>query len=239
MIVVAHRGWPQRYSENTLASFRGALALGVDAIEFDVRLTRDGRLAVIHDADTQRTTGAPGLVAGMTLDEVKRLDAGARLGPAFAGERTPVLEEVLELVAGRAALAIEVKPPGAATARTVEALIPILAAYAGKFIIHSFDAEFLRAFRAASPKTDTGLLCAASDETIALARDIGCTAIHPEWGSMTPELNAAIRRAGLRIMVWTARTEADCAAILDHIDTDSVAADCPDILLHLLRRDAR
>lgn len=237
MIVVGHRGWPLKYPENTLASFRGALALGVDAIELDVRLTKDGRLAVLHDADTERATGVKGLVGAMTLDEVKRLDAGRRFGAEFALERIPTLDEVMELVAGKAALFIEVKPPGGrgAAARVVEALLPLIGAYRGPVVIHSFDARFLREFRKADPATDTGLLCLASRVTIARATRIGCVAIHPEWRSVTPRLNAAIRKAGLRIMVWTARTEADCRAILDTLDTDSIAADCPDVLLSTLR----
>ncbi len=236
MIVVGHRGWPQAYPENTLASFRAALALGVDAVELDVHLTKDGRLVVMHDQDTERTTGVPGSVRDMTLDEVKRLDAGRRFGAEFAGERVPTLEEVMALVAGKATLYIEVKPPGPdASGRVNEALVPMLESCAGAVVVHSFDADYLREFRARRPATDTGLLCTATPANVALACEIGCAAIHPAWPSVTRELNAAIRRAGLRIMVWTARTEADCRAILDTIDTDAIAADCPDVLLRILR----
>jgi len=236
MIVVAHRGWPQRFPENTLASFRAALALGVDAVELDVRLTKDGRLVVMHDADTKRTTGIGGRLSERTLDEVKRLDAGRWFGPEFAGERIPTLDEVMDLVAGKAALAIEVKPSGKRGAeRVVEALAPLVGAYRGPVVVHSFDAGFLREFRRAAPATDTGLLCLASRVTIARATRIGCTAIHPAWRSVTPRRNVAIRAAGLRILVWTAHTEADCLAILDTLDADAIAADCPDVLLSILR----
>ena len=236
MIVVGHRGWPQAYPENTLASFKAALSLGVDAIELDVRLTKDGRLAVLHDADTERITGVKGIVGAMTLDELKRFDAGWKSGEAFAGERIPSLEEVMGLVAGKAALYIEVKPPGEGGPGPVaEALAPLLADYPGAVVVHSFDAGFLREFRKVSSGADTGFLCSASPETLAQAVALGCTAIHPEWHSVTREMNAAIRKAGLRMMVWTARTEEDCRAILDSIDTDAIAADCPDALLRLLR----
>jgi len=75
--VVGHRGNSAHAPENTLESFRQAVALGVDALEFDVRLTRDGEVVVIHDHTVTRTTGEAGVVAELTLDELRRLDAGA------------------------------------------------------------------------------------------------------------------------------------------------------------------
>jgi glycerophosphoryl diester phosphodiesterase len=74
---VGHRGNSAHAPENTLESFRQAVALGVDALEFDVRLTRDGEVVVIHDPTVARTTGASGIVDEMTLAELRRLDAGA------------------------------------------------------------------------------------------------------------------------------------------------------------------
>ena len=75
--VVGHRGNSAHAPENTLESFRQAVSLGVDALEFDVRLTRDGEIVVIHDPTVTRTTGASGAVADMTLADLRRLDAGA------------------------------------------------------------------------------------------------------------------------------------------------------------------
>src|SRR5690348_10884704 len=82
----AHRGASARAPENTLAAFRAALEDGAEMIELDVHLTRDGQLAVIHDGDTRRTTGAPGRVAGLTMDELRGRDAGRRKGPEWTGE---------------------------------------------------------------------------------------------------------------------------------------------------------
>ena len=237
MIVVGHRGWRQKYPENTLVSFRAAIELGVDAIELDVYLTKDDRLVVIHDSDTERTTGVPGSVRDMTLDEIRRLDAGRWFSPEFAGERIPALEEVMELAAGKVALAVEVKPPGGTSARLSEKLIPLVKSYPGDVVVHSFDANYLREFRALCSDVDTGLLCMASAGTVALAKEIGCTALHPAWQTLTHELNAAARRAGLNIMVWTVRSEEDCHAVLDRLDVDAIGADCPDVLLKILQNE--
>jgi glycerophosphoryl diester phosphodiesterase len=77
-IVVAHRGTSAHFPENTAAAFDHALSLGVDAIEFDLRVSRDGIVVVIHDATVDRTTNGTGAVADLTLAELKQLDAGAR-----------------------------------------------------------------------------------------------------------------------------------------------------------------
>ncbi len=107
--IMGHRGAPADEPENTLRSFARALAVGVAAVELDVQLTKDGRLAVIHDETLDRTTNGRGRVKDFTLAELKRLDAGR-------GEPVPSLEEVFDLVQGKAHLVVELKQPEAAGA---------------------------------------------------------------------------------------------------------------------------
>ena len=97
IIVEGHRGWRAKYPENTLISFRAAIELGVDAIEFDVWLSKDKVPVIMHDANTLRITGHDGLITEQTLAELKELDAGSHKGAEFAGERIPTLRETLEL----------------------------------------------------------------------------------------------------------------------------------------------
>lgn len=98
ILAEGHRGWRSNYPENTLVSYRAAIELGVDAIEFDVWLSRDGVPVIMHDANTLRITGHDGLITEQTLAELKTLDAGSHKGAEFAGERIPTLEETLALV---------------------------------------------------------------------------------------------------------------------------------------------
>ncbi|HMA22440.1 MAG TPA: glycerophosphodiester phosphodiesterase family protein, partial [Gemmatimonadaceae bacterium] len=77
-LVIAHRGTSAHFPENTAAAFDHAVSLGVDAIEFDLRISRDGAVVVIHDPTVDRTTDGTGAVAELSLAELKRLDAGAR-----------------------------------------------------------------------------------------------------------------------------------------------------------------
>jgi hypothetical protein len=111
-IIMGHRGAPVDEPENTLRSFSRALAVGVAAVELDVQLTKDGRLAVIHDETLDRTTSGRGLVKDFTLAELQRLDAGR-------GEPIPSLEEVFDLVQGQAHLVVELKQAEAAGALRV------------------------------------------------------------------------------------------------------------------------
>ena len=109
MNLIGHRGAAAVAPENTLAGIRQGLQDGADGLEINVRLSKDGRIVVIHDAETDRTTGQPGRVAEQTLAEIQKLDAGSWKGPAWAGEKIPTLESVLAAVPGGKRLLIEVK----------------------------------------------------------------------------------------------------------------------------------
>jgi len=95
--IYAHRGSKGTHPENTLIAFKNALDLGVDGLEFDVHLTKDGELVIIHDETVDRTTDGTGYIKDMTLMEIKTLDAGLKFSEEFKGERIPTLQEVLEL----------------------------------------------------------------------------------------------------------------------------------------------
>ncbi len=102
VFVAAHRGWRSRYPENTMSAFRAALELGVDQIETDVRVTKDGKLVLIHDAQVDRTTNGTGLVADFTFEELRKLDAGQ-------GEQIPTLRELMELVKDHPTLTLDIE----------------------------------------------------------------------------------------------------------------------------------
>ena len=99
--LAGHRGWRAKYPENTMRGFREVLQLDIDAIETDVHMTRDYHIVMCHDANLARTTDTSGMIFRMTLDEVRRADAGIKFGAEFQGERVPTLEEFLELMSTR------------------------------------------------------------------------------------------------------------------------------------------
>jgi glycerophosphoryl diester phosphodiesterase len=98
LLIVAHRGLLLHAPENTLANFRACLELRL-GFEFDVEKTKDGQLVCIHDVSVDRTTNGTGEVSQLTLEEIRRLDAGSWFESKFAGEKVPTIEEVLKLVA--------------------------------------------------------------------------------------------------------------------------------------------
>lgn len=128
--VVAHRGNRAHAPENTLEAFAQAVAIGADALEFDIRVTAEGIPVVMHDPDVRRTTDGTGEVARMSFDEIRSLDAGARFtkdnGSTFPylgkGHRVPSFDEVLDAFPA-IPMIIEIKTPSAAQAvrRAIEA----------------------------------------------------------------------------------------------------------------------
>jgi len=122
-MLIAHRGLSATYPENTLPAFEQALKLNIDAIEFDVRMTRDGVPVLSHDERIDRCgSGKTGLIRDFTFEELRKLDFGAWKSPEFAGTRIPTLFELLDLVDSRRPdlfLCVELKEDDCRCARLV------------------------------------------------------------------------------------------------------------------------
>lgn len=142
--VMGHRGCCGYMPENTLISFREAFRQEVDFLEFDVQMTRDGHLVVIHDDMVDRTTDGIGAVNFMTLAELKALDAGVKFG--YPGERIPTLRETLACIVAEAPahmyLDVEIKDQRPVV---VDQTLAMLAEFdlLEKTVIDSFDAQTL------------------------------------------------------------------------------------------------
>ncbi|MGQ0643823.1 MAG: glycerophosphodiester phosphodiesterase family protein [Gemmatimonadaceae bacterium] len=157
-VVYGHRGNAAHAPENTLESFREAIALGVDGLEFDVRLSADGELVVIHDPTVDRTTNGTGAVSRLTLEQLQALDAGARFGPmtypySDRGITIPTVAEALDATAPLP-LIVEVKAIEAA-----QPLVDLLRARGDeeRVTIGSFIASALLPFRRVGIATSASL----------------------------------------------------------------------------------
>jgi glycerophosphoryl diester phosphodiesterase len=148
-----------RCPENTLASFRQAVADGADIIETDVRLTSDGAFVCIHDSTVDRTTDGSGPVREMSLATLRRLSAGGRKSE-FREERIPTLQEYCETVPPHIRLAVELKADEFRNAETCRRLMDELRRLrAGeRAIVLSFDQEKLDAIRTVEPEIELGFL---------------------------------------------------------------------------------
>ena len=133
-LIAGHRGYCARYPENTMLSYRAAHERGVDMLEIDLHLTRDGRLAMIHDKTVDRTTDGHGLVGDFTLAQLQRLDAGR-------GERVPCFEEFLAWASETSLLLnVEIKSKTRATVDSAVALLE-RSGMRERCVIACFDAE--------------------------------------------------------------------------------------------------
>lgn len=201
--VIAHRGASGEAPENTLAAFRRAMEIGVDAVELDVHLSADGVPVVIHESLLDRTTGVAGLVKDLPLAALRQLDAGRWFGERFAGERIPTLVEALEMLRPvRVIVEIKNGPiyyPGIA-GRVADA---VRAVGHPAVTVSSFDHPVLLEVRALAPVLETAVLYFARPfDPVRLARDVGADILHPHWSYITPEVVAAARSAGLRVEAW-------------------------------------
>lgn len=109
IFVAAHRGWSAFYPENTMPAFIAALELGVDQIETDVHITKDGELVLIHDKMVDRTTNGTGLIRDYTLEQLRQLDAGSWKDERFRGTQIPTLHEFMELVKDHPTITLDVE----------------------------------------------------------------------------------------------------------------------------------
>jgi glycerophosphoryl diester phosphodiesterase len=198
---IAHRGASGRFPENTLRAFGAAVEAGADMCELDVQLTHDGALVVLHDGTVDRTTDGIGAVSEMTLEDLKRLDTGAKFGAQFANERIPTLDEVFDLLDGRCALNIELKAAG--TEYKVYELIKARQAPAS-IVVSSFDWDALARLRHIGPEVRIGLLASQwPARLLGAATEMRADAINPRFDIVTEDLCIAAHERAINVYAWT------------------------------------
>ena len=234
--IIGHRGACAYAPENTLASIRKAAAQGARWVEFDVRLTREGDLVLMHDEDVKRTTNGRGRVVDLSLAELGALDAGAWFGGAHAGERVPSLVDTIALL-GELGLGanIEIKT-GKPEARTMaEALARILAKHwpsaAAPPLISSFEVEALEAMQAVAPRWPRGLLLQElkGDWRGQLER-LGAATLNIDQKPLDAGKIAIARQAGRPVLCYTVNDRARARQLFAW-GVSAVFTDRPDALL--------
>src|SRR5581483_3136051 len=192
---------------NTLTAFRKSLEFGVDGIELDVHRCASGELVVIHDEDLARTTNGAGLVKDATLPELKRLDAGSWYDKEFKGEPIPTLQEVLDLIAGRVVLNIEIKNTPVDYPDIDDDLLDLIENYPKRdsLIVSSFDHQFVRRLHGKAPDLKVALLAAGLFVDLGeYAAKLGAKYYHPALDCIRGETVEEAHAAGLIVNVWTA-----------------------------------
>ena len=196
----AHRGAMDTHPENTLPAFREAIKCGAHMIEFDVYLTKDKRLVVIHDSTVDRTTDGKGKVAELTFDEIRALDAGSWKSPEFKGEKIPTLKETLAVMPKNIWLNVHLKGGEELGRKTAEVI-------AGQNRLHqaflACGASAAKGGRAAVPDI---LICNMDRQSSSLDYVNGTLRMKSDFiqllGKVTPEyrdFTKTLRENGVRI----------------------------------------
>lgn len=212
-IRIAHRGASGSAPENTLAAFKKAIEIGVDAVELDLHGTADGEIVVIHDASLNRTTNMRGQINQTTLARIKCADAGAWFDAAFTGEPVPTLTEALKCISSEAALykrapiaVLEIKDPliGETVVEKIREVNMLEMA-----VIISFHASVLQTVRAAEPRIPTGWLIGNHNGSVFPAQlcqqlaELGSSLLNVNHLMITAEFAYEVRRRGITLWSWT------------------------------------
>lgn len=215
-LTVGHRGVMGVEPENTLRSFVRAEREDMDQIELDLHLSKDGALIVMHDVKVDRTTDGSGPIGDLTLDELRKLDAGA-------GERIPVFEEVLDAVTKP--IQAEIKDVAAAR---VLAEVMRERDLVGRVDVLSFHDEALAEIRECLPDVRTVLVAQGpmGAEIVTRAQAVGAKLVSLSLRRISLALVQECHRAGISVIAWTVNTPADLA-LARALGLDGVVTDMP------------
>jgi glycerophosphoryl diester phosphodiesterase len=211
--------------------------MGAGFIETDLQLSRDARLLAIHDATVNRTTNGQGTVHDMTAADLRKLDAGSWFGSEFAGERIPLIEEILQFAKKHdVVFYLEMKPSGSWGSE--HALISALreSGEIARTVVISFDSGILAGIRKIEPTVMTGLLFDGKvPNPLDKAIDIGARQIAVRGDLVTPRLLKEARSRDLQVVCWTVNHPGHMRLLLE-AGVDGIISDYPDKLLELTSR---
>ena len=253
VLVFAHRGGGGLYPENTLEAFEYSAKTGADVLELDIHGTADGALVILHDGSVNRTTDGIGKVSEMTLEAVKKLDAGYRFSTdngqtyPFRGKRiaVPTLEEIFDALPNQT-FNIE---PKQATPSIIKPLCDLIRArkMTEKVIVGSFRQGVINEFRAECPEIATSASPSEVTEFLTLSKTGLSESYSPPMQALqipenlgalsvvTKEFVENAHRKNLKVHVWTINKTADMQRLID-VGADGIMTDYPDRLLKLLGR---
>ena len=237
MQIIAHRGASYDAPENTLAAFSEAWQQGADGLETDIRLTCDGAIVCLHDATATRTTGTELAIAESALPECRRLDAGRWKGPQWAGERIPLLSEVLGSLPAGKRLHIEVKSGPEILTRLAEEIaesaVPLTT-----IALFSFHEDVVADVKTHIPEINTAWLIAADTDGKTLpapglvrklkalnTNGVGIDVRH----TIDQALVNALRAAGMDLHVWAIDDPATAIRLRD-LGIDSLTTNRPEFI---------
>lgn len=232
--VIGHRGLAGLAPENTMAAFAAAADAGLRWVELDAKLCASGELVVLHDNTLNRTSNGQGRAEHMDWPSLRQLDAGSWFDARFAGERIPLLSEVLAFCAERGiGINIELKPNPSDYVKTARVLAELLRA--GRWLerlpllASSFSRQSLRAIQRYMPELPRGFLLERRWPAAAILAELDAlqaVSFHYDDQLINAELIAAVRATGRDVLVWTVN-QADRAEVLWQQGVTAIFSDLP------------
>ena len=242
---VAHRGHSIAFPENTLEAYRKAIELGVEMIECDVNITRDGKLVMMHDSTLDRTTNGTGKVSASTWEEIQRLDAGAKFGPEFAGVRVPATEETLLLYKETGTLScFEVKGADAGESNRIAlGMVDLFIKHdmLDKAFLSSYHHEALHAAQAKCPELLLGPERLPDDapadppEALRQAKTFNAPVIQHQYTVLTLDVIQLLHQNEIAVWSWSTTDEPSLVFSVE-IGADAVMGDDVKLMLEVLDR---
>ena len=233
-LVVAHRGASGRMPENTFASFELAVQSKADMVELDVHPCKDGELVVMHDETVDRTTDGTGKISDKRLAEIGQLNAAAK---STLGRREPVptFAEVLERLAGRIPIAVEVKHGSSVYPGVESEVVRVIREHGAEDRVEliSFDLDCLMNLKRLDGSLKTGFVFIGNMASFADILKGQVDALHGRWNFITREQVDHARKLGLPTFVWTVDSPSDIRDALA-LGADGVVTDFPERVIGAL-----
>jgi len=238
-LIIGHRGACAHAPENTLSAFRLALEHGADGIELDAKLSLDKQVMVIHDQTVDRTTNGTGKVRELTLEQLKKLDAGEHFDARFKGEPIPTLEEVFQAVGGKTLINVELTN----YASPFDALPDLVAELVNRYklqervLFSSFHPFNLIRVHRKLPNTPCAILTEPGQKGQMLRGFWGRLAapklVHPYFSDVTGPYLYDEHRQGRRVNTWTVN-DPDEMRRLFNLGIDGIITDDPRLARQVL-----
>ncbi|ABW01447.1 glycerophosphodiester phosphodiesterase [Caldivirga maquilingensis] len=235
VLIIGHRGARCCAPENTIPSFKMAIEAGVDGIELDVHMTKDGEPVVIHDDTLDRTTTGSGYVKDHTTNELRNLDAGVKFDAKWRGVRIPTLDEVLKELGNKTSFVIELKHGSDVYPGIEEKVLNLVRKYNVRAKIVSFDFDALERVRQLDDSVELGLIFVGKARWfIDAARKLKAQWLQAEYTLINESDVNIAHESGLKIGAWTVN-DVNIAVKLTRMGVDEVTTDNPSLIIGSLK----
>ena len=236
--IFAHRGYSGKYPENTMIAFKKALECGVDGIELDVQLTKDGEVVIIHDETIDRTTTGKGFVVDYTYEELERFDASFKFKD-LGFNKIPTLREYFQLVKDYDIVTnVELKTGINEYLGIEEKVWELIKEYnlEEKVIISSFNHFSVMRMKDIAPQLKYGFL---SEDWIIDAgkytHSHGVQCYHPRFNNLVPDVIKELKKYNLEINTWTVNLEEDMRYLYSN-NIDVIITNYPELAQEIKNR---